>query len=70
MADPISNILTAHIKLAEQQLEYVRAGVSFEEFDLGAQIPVTEQDLLKRIFILENALGSHEARMANNAPPI
>lgn len=64
MADRISDILIAHVELAKRQLALVQEGVSFSELDLDGEIPITEQDLLKRIASMQNSLAKHQARQA------
>lgn len=63
MADRITEILEAHILLAERQLELMFHGTDFSLVAGETGILTTEQDLLERIAALEGALAKHLERM-------
>lgn len=66
MTDRVSEILRAHKRLAESQLELVGYGVDFsviEEGDSTAVIPTSEDGLLRHIAQLERLIRAHDERM-------
>lgn len=67
MADRITEILEAHIRLAERQLELMKQGVDFsliEERPGVTVIPITIESITERIERLRAQIARHESRNA------
>ena len=66
--DRITELLEAHIRLAERQLELMRTGMEFSilEDEAGTNaLPSTEASLMVHLANLQNALARHKARNQN-----
>ena len=63
MADPISQILMAHIEADQRYLDFIRSGNPAIDGLAGA-VPDNEAELMMRIDGMKGALSRHEARNA------